>query len=226
MKTLFEKTLLLSCLSVFLCLNIPTSSDEQTVPTLTQQPSPPEGMVLIPAGAFDMGSRDGDADESPVHTVYVDAFYMDKYEVTNAQYAAFLNAKGKHAEGGNIWYTKDEEYSLRCRSPLEYVAGEYRVRDGYDRHPIVCVTWYGAMAYAAWTGKRLPTEAEWEKAARGGLRGKRYPWGNTIYSIHANYDSWSSKLSSTLRYWFLEMSACRLPSLVLKNEVDSRGKIG
>ncbi len=108
-------------------------------------------MVLIPAGEFEMGSDDAEAyaDEQPVHTVYVDAFYMDKYEVTNAQYAAFLNAKGKHAEAGHTWLDIGD-------ARIERVGGVYRAKAGYENHPVVEVSWYGAMAYAAWKGKRLP----------------------------------------------------------------------
>ena len=140
-------------------------------------------MMLIPAGEFQMGSNDGYGNEEPVHTVYVDAFYMDKYEVTNAEYAAFLNAQGKHAEGGRTWLNIGDRDAR-----IEYISRTYRVKVGYENHPVVEVTWYGAMAYAAWKGKRLPTEAEWEKAARGNLAGRKYPWGNGIDSNRANYN--------------------------------------
>ena len=108
---------------------------------------------------------------------------MDKYEVTNAEYAAFLNAKGKHIENGIVWFDLTDEHAL-----IERVGGRYRAKAGYANHPVIEVSWYGAMAYAAWAGKRLPTEAEWEKAARGGLAGQKYPWGNTIDSSKANYN--------------------------------------
>ena len=146
-------------------------------------PDPYEGMVLIEAGEFRMGSNSGSAAEKPVHSVYVDAFYMDEYEVTNAQYAAFLNAKGKHAEAGHTWLDIGDD---RCL--IEYISRTYRPKAGYENHPVIYVSWYGAMAYAAWAGKRLPTEAEWEKAARGGLSGLKYPWGNAIDSTKANYN--------------------------------------
>ena len=145
----------------------------------------PPGMVLIPAGEFQMGSEDAEAweNEKPVHSVYVDAFYMDTYEVTNAEYAAFLNAKGKHAEGGQTWLHIGSHTAR-----IEFVAGTYRAKVGYENHPVVRVSWYDAMAYAKWKGKRLPTEAEWEKAARGGLSGQKYPWSNSIDSTRANYN--------------------------------------
>lgn len=126
---------------------------------LTEEPAAPptdsyEGMELIPAGEFRMGSNSGEFHEKPVHPVYVDAFYMDKYEVTNVEYAAFLNAKGKHTDGNITWL---DILDIGC--PIEYVRGIYRAKTGYEDHPVYEVSWYGAMAYAEWRDKRLPTEA-------------------------------------------------------------------
>ena len=145
--------------------------------TVVPSGTTPEGMVLIPAGEFQMGSNDGEFDEKPVHTVYVNAFYMDVYEVTNAQYKEFVDS--------NPQWGKDQ-------IPSRYHDGNYLKHwtgNSYGRgdHPVVYVSWYGAMAYAEWAGKRLPTEAEWERAARGGLLGKKYPWGNLLDSSKANY---------------------------------------
>ena len=151
---------------------------------LEKAPTPPcgtapEGIALIPAGEFQMGRKDGRSDEKPVHTVYIDAFYMDVYEVTNAQYKKFVDATPQ--------WRKD-------RIPSSYHDGDYlrhwsgnSYPSGRGNHPVAYVSWYGAMAYAAWAGKRLPTEAEWEKAARGGLVGQKYPWGDSIDSSKANY---------------------------------------
>lgn len=122
-------------------------------------------MVLIPAGAFQMGSTNGERDEKPVHTVYLDAFYIDLHEVTIGEYKQFVKATN-HPPLPN---------SVSRTSPT-------------DQHPVVEVSWHDAMAYAQWTGKRLPTEAEWEKAARGGLISQEYPWGNTIDFRKANYN--------------------------------------
>lgn len=154
--------------------HIPPAKD--SLPSVSDTP---DGMVLIPAGEFEMGNNQGAANERPAHTVYVDAFYMDIYEVTNAQYKVFVDA--------NPQWQKDN-------IAAEYHDGVYlRLWDGNNYpegkadHPVIYVSWYAVMAYAEWAGKRLPTEAEWEKAARGGLVGKAYPWGDTIDATRANY---------------------------------------
>ena len=144
-------------------------------------PAAPEGMVLIPAGEFQMGSNAPEAenDEQPVHTVYVDAFFMDKYEVTNEQYKQFILA--------NPDWEKDriDKRSIDGNYLKHWNGNDYP--PGTANHPVVEVSWYAAMAYAGWVGKRLPTEAEWEYAARGGLVGKKYPWGDIIDLGKANY---------------------------------------
>ena len=133
---------------------------------------PPEGMVLIPTGTFQMGSPTGDVDEVPVHTVELDAFYIDQHEVTNAEYQAFVAATG-HPPPRGIGYTAVYELLKNDYEPWN--------DPGFNHpdQPVTTVTWFDATAYCEWVGKRLPTEAEWEKAVRGGLEGARYPWGDT-----------------------------------------------
>lgn len=134
-----------------------------------------EDMVYIPAGEFIMGSPsgEGNSNEYPPHKVYLDAFYIDKYEVTNEDYSRFLNEKGNQKEEGVLWL--DINSSI-CS--IEKREGKYQPKSGYEKRSVGGVTWYGARAYAKWRGCRLPTEAEWEKAARAGLMGKKYPWGD------------------------------------------------
>ncbi|RKU23608.1 hypothetical protein C6499_18125 [Candidatus Poribacteria bacterium] len=132
---------------------------------------PPEGMSLIPAGTFQMGSATGDVNEAPVHAVELEAFYMDQHEVTNAEYQAFVSATGHPAPRG-IGYTAVYELLKHDYEPWEDPGFNH------PNQPVTTVTWFDADAYCKWAGKRLPTEAEWEKAARGGLEGTRYPWGD------------------------------------------------
>ncbi len=131
-------------------------------------------MVLIPAGEFVMGSPDGEGldNEQPEHKVWVDAFYLDKYEVTNARYEKFMEETGHPMP--KFW----EQLDMTVHGEL----------------PVIGVSWQDAKAYCEWAEKRLPTEAEWEYAARGTDR-RRYPWGNAAPSEHlANYGKkWSHK---------------------------------
>ena len=106
----------------------------------------------------------GDDAKAPRHIVHIDAFYMDIYAVTNSLYGQFIEA-------------------------TDHAAPDYWTDPGFSApdQPVVGVNWHDAVAYAEWAGKRLPTEAEWEKAARGGLAGKRFPWGDDITLNDANY---------------------------------------
>ena len=143
---------------------------------------PPQGfasleMALVPSGSFQMGSENGRPNEIPVHQVSLEAFYIDKYETTNVDYRAFILANPQ-------W----QKSAVKTRAYLRHWDGnDFPV--GMDRYPVVYVPHEAAQAYCEWRGKRLPTEAEWEKAGRGGQLGQLYPWGNQVDPDAANYDS-------------------------------------
>jgi formylglycine-generating enzyme required for sulfatase activity len=159
-------------------------------------PMATDGMVLVPAGPFQMGNSLDNAmaeckkfrsdcetawflAEEPVHTVDVAAFYIDVYEVTNAAYRVCLTAGV-------------------CQDPhFVYSAthNDYFTNPAYNNHPMINVNWEKAKTYCEWRGARLPTEAEWEKAARG-TDGRTYPWGNDLDTTRANYQD--SKLGDPI----------------------------
>ncbi len=137
-------------------------------------PGQPGGdeMVRIPAGPFMMGSAEGPTDERPAHRVTLPAFSIDRYPVTNAQFAVFLDAVGPlNGKGERLFDVQDPDARIR------QLGSRWAAHSGFEQHPVVEVSWAGARDYCAWRKKRLPTEAEWEKAARG-TNARRYPWGN------------------------------------------------
>lgn len=152
---------------------------------ITERTTEKDGMVqvFVPAGKFQMGSMDGELDERPVHFVYLDDFWMDKTEVTNAMFRKFVNETGYQTDAeqlgyGWIWDVSDMPvYQKRSKADWAHPEGYFSNIDGKDQWPVILVTWNDANSYCNWAGKRLPTEAEWEKAARG-VDGRKYPWGN------------------------------------------------
>jgi formylglycine-generating enzyme required for sulfatase activity len=166
-------------------LTYTSTSTDTRIPTITITPTPEIGigstwvrpvdgmtMVYVPEGEFEMGSNTS-ADQLPVHTVYLDAYWMDQTEVTNGMFAAFLREMGNQIEGGRTWLYTGVRDELIVQSE-----GTWQALSDWVDHPVINVSWYGAQAYCNWVGGRLPTEAEWEKTARG-TDGRIYPWGNT-----------------------------------------------
>jgi formylglycine-generating enzyme required for sulfatase activity len=149
----------------------PTATNDANLGLGSTWTRPADGMVMVyvPEGEFTMGSDDV-WNAKPVHNVYLDAFWIDQTEVTNAMYASCVSAGVCQPPSKNSSYTRDSYY------------GEPQ----YDSFPVVYVSWNDANTYCQWTGAHLPTEAEWEKAARG-ADGRPYPWGAKIDCQKANY---------------------------------------
>ncbi len=137
-----------------------------------QEGDPLAGMVAIPGGPFIMGRDDGPAHEKPAHRVFLPTFYIDRDLVTVADFATFVQAKGTVGPHGEMYLdVYDPDNRLHQRD------GVWLPEKGFEHYPAGEVSWYGAMAYCTWQKKRLPSEAEWEKAARG-TDGRLYPWGS------------------------------------------------
>ena len=132
-------------------------------------------MREVPAGVFLMGRDDGPEDERPAHQVNLARYKIDRLPVTNAQFAQFLESRGMEGERAGRRYRRFDHDDADAR--IHRVAGQWRADSGLERHPVNEVTWAGARDYCEWRGGRLPTEAEWEKAARG-TDARLYPWGN------------------------------------------------
>ncbi len=192
---------------------------QPTIENTASAPGPaPEGMAWIPGGEFSMGAQDppdmhdtvgmqATTDSRPIHRAYVDGFWMDRTEVTNAQFAAFVAATGyvtvaertpraadfpgapaEALVAGSVVFTPPD-HAVPIDNPFQWWAyakgadwrhplGPTSSIGGRETFPVVHVAYEDAVAYATWAGKRLPTEAEWEFAARGGLAGQVYPWGD------------------------------------------------
>jgi formylglycine-generating enzyme len=152
-------------------------------------------LARIPAGDFLMGAADAEEDERPVHRVYVSEFFIGRFPITNDEYARFVQATGHPAPviAGLPLITLGGRESLFVEESAPYVWTDGQPPSGHATHPVVLVRHDDAVAYCEWlsetTGRaaRLPTEAEWEKAARAGSEGQRYPWGNDIDGSRGNY---------------------------------------
>ena len=143
-------------------------------------------MVYVPAGEFLMGSADADTeatdDQKPQHRVYLDAFWIDRTEVTNAMFARFVTETGHKTDAENLgqsWALNvtTKQWGQTTGADWQHPRGPGSDTKGLEQHPVVHVSWNDALAYCRWAGRRLPTEAEWEKAAHG-TDGRKYPWGN------------------------------------------------
>ena len=153
-----------------------------------------EELILVSAGTFTMGSDTRAADEKPMHKVYLDAYYISKYEVTNAEYYEFWKQQSETASAGQMPLHTPENFLH-----LPQIGNWPARAKKFPNHPVVGVSWHDANAYAAWKGMRLPTEAEWEKAARG-YTNRTWPWGNAL-EPYANTAAKDDGYENSLALW-------------------------
>lgn len=138
----------------------------------SKETRPSNTMMLISGGDFIMGSNSGPDDEKPQQTIFIKSFFLDILPVSNADFATFLNHQGlKNQQGDTLYDHQDSDARIHRHNLI------WQSDLTYELHPVNEVSWVGARDYCAWLNKRLPTEAEWEKAARG-IDGRKYPWGN------------------------------------------------
>ncbi len=150
-----------------------------------------EDMTLVPAGSFKMGTPGRPGGDSPVHEVELDAYYIDRYEVTHHEYSEFLEQIKKNDHNRCFALEVDD----KDHTPKYWDDSQYN-RDDF---PVVGVDWFDAYAYCAWEGKALPTEAQWERAARSGLEGRGFPWGSEVDESQANLNAGAGEAATVLR---------------------------
>jgi len=180
MGRLFFKILLMGCWIVLILL-LGSASDS------AQEKSPaadhPKDMKWIQGGSFTMGNHDGFPYEGPAHQVTVPSFWMDAHEITVAEFAEFVKAAGCKTDAEKFGWS--EVFDAKAGEWLKADGADWKHPDGLKStakpdEPVTQVSWNDAVAYATWAKKRLPTEAEWEYAARGGLMGRKYSWGDDL----------------------------------------------
>lgn len=167
---------------------------------LVSRPSFYDDMALVPAGTFYCGSQEDDKtaldNEKPQKRIELPGYFMDLYPVTNEQFCEFLNRTQPDYNVVAEWIRLENAIIERCRI-ARLDDGKYVIEKGYEAHPVTHVTWFGAEVYAKWAEKRLPTENEWEKAARG-VDGRVYPWGNEFDVGCANTDEGKRKGTTSI----------------------------
>jgi len=142
-------------------------------------------LSYIPAGSYRIGSNSGYPDEHPRHEVLISAFYLGVYEISNLQFADFLNDVQPKRSKVDQWIGIQNR--IPKSSMIAFTGSRYRTQYGYEDHPVIGVSYKGAKQYCHWAQLRLPTEAEWEIAAQGGDPGAIYPWGDEAPEGRANY---------------------------------------
>ena len=146
-------------------------------------------LMYIPSGTYRIGSDQNTQDEAPRHEVSISSFYLGKTEVTNLQFADFLNERRNKNFDVRKWIALSQE--IPRGAMISFTGTRYRANYGYEDHPVIGVSFFGASAYCRWAGYRLPSEQEWEIAAQGGEQGSIYPWGDDSPKGKANYgQSW------------------------------------
>lgn len=170
-KKLIAKKLVEQCCEAILIFFVSMVAVQAQISTKGLQSS--KTMALISEGPFTMGSNSGPDDEKPEHTIFLKSFFIDILPISNADFARFLNQQGLQNRQGETFYDdQDSDAKIHRRNSI------WQADVASASHPVNEVSWVGARDYCAWLNKRLPTEAEWEKAARG-TDGRKYPWGNT-----------------------------------------------